>query len=657
MRDWYGDPGVGGYTDSFNFLDLGTGWKHSEPTKSNDTDEIHLCLAFIAGDERIKLIYCDGAPAYKSACKRMQILSEKAQPGIHQTNARIERCNADILAGSRVLLVQAGLPSCFWPYVTACYCFLENVTEVDCESSPWFLRHGAHFMGLALPPGCRVFFFPAPTKYKPSKADARLQCGIFLGYRLAPGGRWNGEYIVADLDDFVSKPLHSDARHTDFHIYPHITKQVKLDSKGIVSPLKEAYDKANFTLEGRSTAITNVDPLLAPDEADDSMNSDSGTTLNDVCAEGGNDKEKLQVYFRIDPGAAMCSMSQKGGPSNSQVVLRITRDAYTNDELERLEHPMTNPYNERYGPIPGGPRDVTTELYYWAMEEDKNVASFTPAALDKLGAWPGWDILDRGDVVLVAHQAQTFRTPETKYKSDFYPSRSTFVKLGSEWKTLEDRLKYRELVEGSAPLPVRPADVLVTIFHRGSTKPTRVAKEKMTKELLSAPDDKSPHGYYVDGLNRRYPLNEFGERVRRSLKPPWVPSEEWQNASKTKKSQWILEDMEKQKRAKVSADTGARPSGSNAEPVLMSARGRRHCHPWPVLIMAHGPQRTLTKPASSPPQRWQNQTSCGTTSVISLTIIWLTTIAMQTRRQRRQHTQLLSPSSTHRKSLIGNSRK
>ena len=158
MRDWYGDPGLGGYTDSFNFLDLGTGWKHSEPTKSNDTDEIHLCLAFIAGNERIKLIYCDGAPAYKSACKRMQILSEKAQPGIHQTNARIERCNADILAGSKVLLVQAGLPSCFWPYVTACYCFLENVTEVDCESSPWFLRHGAHFMGLALPPGCRVWF-------------------------------------------------------------------------------------------------------------------------------------------------------------------------------------------------------------------------------------------------------------------------------------------------------------------------------------------------------------------------------------------------------------------------------------------------------------------------------------------------------------------
>ena len=42
-----------------------------------------------------------------------------------------------------------------------------------------------------------------------------MSYGIFLGYRLAPGGTWNGEYLVADLDDFVGMPLDIDAAETE----------------------------------------------------------------------------------------------------------------------------------------------------------------------------------------------------------------------------------------------------------------------------------------------------------------------------------------------------------------------------------------------------------------------------------------------------------
>ena len=34
-------------------------------------------------------------------------------------------------------------------------------------------------------------------------AMPKLQPGVFLGYRMAPGGRWNKEYIVADLQESV----------------------------------------------------------------------------------------------------------------------------------------------------------------------------------------------------------------------------------------------------------------------------------------------------------------------------------------------------------------------------------------------------------------------------------------------------------------------
>ena len=77
-----------------------------------------------------------------------------------------------------------------------------------------------------------------------------MSYGVLLGYRLAPGGRWKGEYVVADLSDFIGKSLHEDAEAKDFRIWPHITEQVKLGSRGVCFPLKPRYDKANLTLDG-----------------------------------------------------------------------------------------------------------------------------------------------------------------------------------------------------------------------------------------------------------------------------------------------------------------------------------------------------------------------------------------------------------------------
>ena len=43
--------------------------------------------------------------------------------------------------------------------------------------------------------------------------------GIFLGYRLSPGCRWNGEYLVGDLADFVDLDLSEDASARGVQIY------------------------------------------------------------------------------------------------------------------------------------------------------------------------------------------------------------------------------------------------------------------------------------------------------------------------------------------------------------------------------------------------------------------------------------------------------
>ena len=83
------------------------------------------------------------------------------------------------------------------------------------------------------------------------------RCGTFSSlwrfpwYELAPGGRWSGYYIVADIDDFTGRCLAQETSYTEFKIRPHITSRVTLGKRGIHFPCKARYEWYNHTLEGR----------------------------------------------------------------------------------------------------------------------------------------------------------------------------------------------------------------------------------------------------------------------------------------------------------------------------------------------------------------------------------------------------------------------
>ena len=108
------------------------------------------------------------------------------------------------------------------------------VVGEEIPHNAWSKRHGADFTGQRLPFGCGVYFKPAVTKYVLDKANARASFGIFLGYRLAPGCRWNGEYIVGDLTDFVSLELAEAANGQGIHIYEHVTTVFRLPNNGYI---------------------------------------------------------------------------------------------------------------------------------------------------------------------------------------------------------------------------------------------------------------------------------------------------------------------------------------------------------------------------------------------------------------------------------------
>ena len=75
--------------------------------------------------------------------------------------------------------------------------------------------------------------------------------GVFLGYRFAPGGTWNGEYLAEDLSDFRDVDFRYDAVGHSRSSSPHVPKQVELPSGGeIIFSLKKHFDRVDYTLDG-----------------------------------------------------------------------------------------------------------------------------------------------------------------------------------------------------------------------------------------------------------------------------------------------------------------------------------------------------------------------------------------------------------------------
>ena len=93
-------------------------------------------------------------------------------------------------------------------------------------------RHGQQYTGLDLPFGCAVRFrMPPPMLKSKHKFDVPTKDGAFLGWELAPGGVWHGDYIVADLDDLVSGKR---------HVRVYTVKEI-VDPDKIVFPLQGGY--------------------------------------------------------------------------------------------------------------------------------------------------------------------------------------------------------------------------------------------------------------------------------------------------------------------------------------------------------------------------------------------------------------------------------
>ena len=156
--------------------------------------------------KKIKVVHSDKAKEIIGAVKALGWNAEYCTPGRHTGNAIAERSVRRVLDGIRRLLKRSGMPYSMWPLAAKCFCFNFNTEVVNGESS-WNNRHQkGHFSKLRLPFGCRVDFMQQ-KKYLDDQLKGLPKAipGIFLGYVIQPGYKFDGQYLCADLNQIRNR--------------------------------------------------------------------------------------------------------------------------------------------------------------------------------------------------------------------------------------------------------------------------------------------------------------------------------------------------------------------------------------------------------------------------------------------------------------------
>ena len=275
-----------GDKDAVIVYDRATRWKECYPVPTKSGDDVYTSLNHFAGpDVDIKCIWSDGSKELKYGIKHLGWNHKLTTPGISQTNCVAERQVRDVQAGTRALLVQAGLPACFWCFAAPHYCFGTNTKATEEHPSAYSLRFPAEgeWPHEFIPFGARVNFMRTSTLTKDDKPPkfAPTACeGVLLGYRLQCGGRWRNEYQVAELPEFANIDFAYNAKPKEMtKIRIQTVQEVRLPAGGLIEfPLAAAYKKRNNTIEGIKAALVPdlgepsgaVEPLIhrVPDDDD-----------------------------------------------------------------------------------------------------------------------------------------------------------------------------------------------------------------------------------------------------------------------------------------------------------------------------------------------------------------------------------------------------
>ena len=116
-----------------------------------------------------------------------------------------------MIVGVRCLLLQAGVPECFWSlaisYWTLCYNVSSNKGLPDAVSPMTAKYPEFELTAVLIPFGHAITFNPHPKQASSephSKWASRSQEGVCLGMSTYSNGQPDGAYLVCDVESIVS---------------------------------------------------------------------------------------------------------------------------------------------------------------------------------------------------------------------------------------------------------------------------------------------------------------------------------------------------------------------------------------------------------------------------------------------------------------------
>ena len=212
-------------------LDIRTGFMMCRPLTTKTGVETFHQLRMWRGTDRILHCHSDGSGELKWVCKYEGITHDVTEPGDAQSNGIAEGVVQISKLGTTVALRQAGLPHAYWHWALLYHEVCWNISSHTGRDVPipWEARHKASFDGLKIPFGAKINYVPAPgsTHWQTRRSfDDRAVVGIFLGWEMDAGCKFNGKYRVAALCDFDDTSLRESSALTARRVYSTVTSKI-----------------------------------------------------------------------------------------------------------------------------------------------------------------------------------------------------------------------------------------------------------------------------------------------------------------------------------------------------------------------------------------------------------------------------------------------
>ena len=233
-------------------VDVATESFTAYPTRRRTSEATYQGILQHAGRAKVRYAYIDGAPEPRDAWIQHRIPFETSAPYVRERNGLIESLNSVEIFGGSVRMEQAGAPLPFWTYAVRHFAFARNIFPAADRGVPYERRfQEGPFPGLIVPLMARIRCKQQPNAEKSPEArklGSPKVWGVFLGWSLKAGGKWNRRYECAAFTEFIEMDLWRGSLRSGVRVRAQEVYEMDVDpSDQNMSPRKAACGKASGT--------------------------------------------------------------------------------------------------------------------------------------------------------------------------------------------------------------------------------------------------------------------------------------------------------------------------------------------------------------------------------------------------------------------------